>query len=298
MVRVGALPFRALALKYGFDYVWTEEIIDRKLTAALRVYNTELETWDFRVDNAVVLRIDPKIESGKVVLQIGSCTPASALEAARKVEDLVAAIDINMGCPKTFSVHGGMGACLLSNVDLAASIISTLATNLSVPVMAKIRLLDTTEKTIVFIQALEAAGCSAVTVHLRQRSVESTVPAASWQVMKQLVDALKIPLIANGDLYSRPAVREMLDKSSCHAVMIARPALLNASILRREEDGGPLPQLQVIYDYLSECTRYKPLHQNVKYTIMEVHFFLSLLDHHKNAFLYVTVLIPHTDDGG
>ena len=102
MVRVGNIPFRTLCLKYGFDYCWTEEIIDRKLISTQRVYNEQLGTWDFCVGGAVVLRIDPTLESGKIVLQIGSCTPALALEAAQKVQDLVAAVDINMGCPKTF----------------------------------------------------------------------------------------------------------------------------------------------------------------------------------------------------
>ena len=102
MVRVGNIPFRTLCLKYGFDYVWTEEIIDRKLTSTRRVYNEQLGTWDFCVGGAVVLRIDPILEKGKIVLQIGTCTPAFALEAAQKVQDLVAAVDINMGCPKTF----------------------------------------------------------------------------------------------------------------------------------------------------------------------------------------------------
>ena len=89
------------------------------------------------------------------------------------------------------SVHGGMGACLLSDVEKASSIIRHLSTNLTVPVMAKIRMLDTAADTIAFIRALAAAGCSAVTVHLRKRSVESTVPAANWEEMKQIVEGVR-----------------------------------------------------------------------------------------------------------
>ena len=84
-----------------------------------------------------------------------------------------------------------MGACLLSDVEKASSIIRHLATHLTIPVMAKIRILDTVADTIAFIQALQAAGCSAVTVHLRKRSVESTVPAANWEVMKEIVEGVR-----------------------------------------------------------------------------------------------------------
>lgn len=78
-------------------------------------------------------------------------------------------MDVNMGCPKKFSVQDGMGAALLDNEAGAASLIRALRTALPthVPVTCKIRLLDTPEKTLAFARAMAAAGCAAVGVHMR-----------------------------------------------------------------------------------------------------------------------------------
>lgn len=268
MVRAGSLPLRALSLKYEADLVWSEEIMDRKLISARRVYNEELKTVDFVIDkNTIILRISPEIERGKLILQMGTFTPNYALEAARKVENDVVAIDINMGCPKRFSTHCGGGAALLSNPLNACAIVRILSENLKIPVTCKIRLLDTVSETIQFIRQLEEAGVSAITVHLRKRGVESTVPA-ELLVMRELVLAAKVPLIANGDMYSQAAISQMLNESNCAGVMLGRPVLLNASILIKS--GKTLSQMTVLRDFITECIHYMPVYQVVKYTIMEM----------------------------
>jgi tRNA-dihydrouridine synthase 2 len=268
MVRAGSLPLRALSLKYEADLVWSEEIMDRKLISARRVDNEELKTVDFVIDkNTVILRISPEIERGKLILQMGTFTPTYALEAARKVENDVVAIDINMGCPKKFSTHCGGGAALLSNPLNACAIVRILSENLKIPITCKIRLLDTVSETIQFIRQLEEAGVSAITVHLRKRGVESTIPA-ELLVMRELVLAAKVPLIANGDMYSQKAISQMLNESKCAGVMLGRPVLLNASILIKS--GKTLSQMTVLRDFITECIRFMPVYQVVKYTIMEM----------------------------
>eukprot|EP00596_Hydrurales_sp_CCMP1899_P006875 CAMPEP_0119051694 /NCGR_PEP_ID=MMETSP1177-20130426/73236_1 /TAXON_ID=2985 /ORGANISM="Ochromonas sp, Strain CCMP1899" /LENGTH=401 /DNA_ID=CAMNT_0007031003 /DNA_START=254 /DNA_END=1459 /DNA_ORIENTATION=+ len=267
MVRAGSLPLRALSLKYEADLVWSEEIMDRKIISARRIDNEELKTVDFVIDKTVILRISPEIECGKLILQLGTFTPNYALEAARKVENDVVAIDINMGCPKKFSTHCGGGAKLLSNPENACAIVRILSENLKIPVTCKIRLLDTVLETIQFIRQLEEAGVSAITVHLRKRGVESTIPA-ELLVMKELVLAAKVPLIANGDMYTQEAITQMLNESKCSGVMLGRPVLLNASILIKS--GRTLSQMTVLLDFLTECIRYMPVYQVVKYTIMEM----------------------------
>ena len=272
MVRVSSCSFRVLSLKYGADLVWSEEIIDRRITRSKRVVNDKLGTIDYVDDRGSVLfRTDPIIEKGKIIFQIGTSDPDHALDAARKVENDVAGIDINMGCPMKFSLQGGMGQALLSNKELASSIIKKLRENISLPVSAKIRILDTVEDTIEFIRALEAAGVSAITVHLRKRGEESNVSARGWEIMKQLVDCASVPLIANGDLYTKEAVQNMKEKSGCASVMLARPTLVNASaLLYISNKSEPLGQLQQFREYLIECIRYDAPYQIVKYTIMEM----------------------------
>lgn len=97
-------------------------------------------TVDFidKNDGTVVFRTCPR-EKEKVVLQLGTASPERALKVAQMVENDVAAIDINMGCPKEFSIKGGMGAALLSDPDRAKSILNTLIQNVKIPVTCKIR---------------------------------------------------------------------------------------------------------------------------------------------------------------
>ncbi|XP_018326859.1 tRNA-dihydrouridine(20) synthase [NAD(P)+]-like isoform X3 [Agrilus planipennis] len=125
MVRVGTLPMRLLALGYGADIVYTEEIIDWKFLRSLRRINDALGTIDYldKSDGTVVFRTCAK-EKDKVVVQLGTCDPERALKVAKMIENDIAGIDINMGCPKEFSLKGGMGAALLSKPCKAKLILS------------------------------------------------------------------------------------------------------------------------------------------------------------------------------
>jgi tRNA-dihydrouridine synthase 2 len=88
-----------------------------------------------------ILRIDPELERNKLIYQMGTGESNLALPAATMVQNDVDGIDINMGCPKKFSVSGGMGSALLEDLPRACDIISTLRRNMNVPVSCKIRLL-------------------------------------------------------------------------------------------------------------------------------------------------------------
>jgi tRNA-dihydrouridine synthase 2 len=128
----------------------------------------------------------------------------------------VSGIDLNCGCPKLFSIKGGMGAALLRTPDLSISILNALVTNCSVPITCKIRLLDPTEsethieRTLDLLKRLEGTGISAIAIHCRftaQRPRE----AAHWDVFEQLASAIKIPIIANGDLWDMKDVQKFKD---------------------------------------------------------------------------------------
>jgi tRNA-dihydrouridine synthase 2 len=82
-------------------------------------------------------------------------------------ENDVAGIDINMGCPKKFSVEGGMGAALLTRPDKVLQIVSALVKSLSIPVTCKIRILPTIEETVALAKVIEAAGAAALAIHGR-----------------------------------------------------------------------------------------------------------------------------------
>uniref|UniRef100_A0A0X3NRP8 DUS-like FMN-binding domain-containing protein n=1 Tax=Schistocephalus solidus TaxID=70667 RepID=A0A0X3NRP8_SCHSO len=151
MVRVTTHPMRLLALQYGATYVYTEEIIDFKLLRTIRVENAKLRTTDFvHPDGTVVFRTSAE-EKGKVILQLGTADAKRALQAAKHVEKDVAGIDVNMGCPKEYSIKGGMGAALLKKPEVVREILTTLVNNLSIPVTCKIRILDSVSSPSVFI---------------------------------------------------------------------------------------------------------------------------------------------------
>lgn len=109
------------------------------------------------------------MEKGKVVLQLGTSDAERALKVARMFENDVAAIDINMGCPKEFSLKGGMGAALLTEPEQAKSILNTLVQNLKIPVTCKIRLLNEEDDTIKLAEEFQSTGISAIAVHGRKK---------------------------------------------------------------------------------------------------------------------------------
>ncbi|CAN0330889.1 unnamed protein product [Ectocarpus sp. 12 AP-2014] len=172
-----------------------------------------------------------------------------------------------MGCPKRFSLQGGMGAALLKQPEVAADIVGTLRRNLSVPVSVKIRLLETPGETVEFARRMEKAGACALSVHVRKVG-DTPASKARWEELRPVVDAVNIPVIANGDVYTRADMAGIKALSGCSSVMLARPALLNCSIFK--PDGHVLPLKEVIQQYLRECFRYDSVYQNAKYTVMEM----------------------------
>lgn len=176
----------------------------------------------------------------------------------------VAAIDVNMGCPKHFSVQGGMGAALLHKPEIAADIIATLRRNLNVPVSCKIRFTDVdAKKTIEFAQNMEKAGACALGIHARYIS-DRPIVKAHWDHLALIPSALSIPVLANGDINTREDIQQVKQLTGCDSVLIARGAILNASIFRPE---GPLPVLQVTQDYIDMAIRTHNIFQNTKYCV-------------------------------
>jgi len=105
MVRMNTLPFRQLALTHGADYVFSEEIIDRKLISCVRLENPIINTIDYIVskgDYGLVISLKPE-ERSKFILQIGTNNPETAVLAVDRLLPDIAGVDVNMGCPKSFS---------------------------------------------------------------------------------------------------------------------------------------------------------------------------------------------------
>jgi tRNA-dihydrouridine synthase 2 len=270
MVRVGTLPMRLLALEYGADLVYTEEIIDWKLSKTERRENKILGTVDFRdlKDGNIIFRTCER-ERGKVILQIGTANPERALETAKHVEKDVAGIDVNMGCPKEFSVKGGMGVALMANLENAKKVLETLVQNLEIPVTCKIRILSTAEETIRVVQELEKTGIKAIGIHGRTREERPQHPYHA-DVIRAVAGAVGIPVIANGgsrEISKHPDIYKFKEECGASSVMLARASGKNCSIFRKE---GLVPMEELILAYLKLSVDYDNPPHNSKYCIQGI----------------------------
>ncbi|XP_059617344.1 tRNA-dihydrouridine(20) synthase [NAD(P)+]-like [Phlebotomus argentipes] len=270
MVRIGTLPMRLLALRYGADIVYTEELVDFKILRSMRMVNDVLNTVDFvdPSDGSVVFRTSP-LEKERLVLQMGTACPKRALRVAKMIEKDVAAIDINMGCPKEFSIKGGMGAALLSDPERAKSILRTLIDNVRVPVTCKIRIFPKLEDTVKLVKEFEALGIAAIAIHGRTRDERPQHPVHP-DVIRAVAKEISIPVIANGgsrEICRHNDILKFREECGAQSVMIARAAEWNVSIFRKD---CMLPLDEVITEYLKLCVDFDNSAHNTKYCVQNM----------------------------
>ncbi|GMR53294.1 hypothetical protein PMAYCL1PPCAC_23489, partial [Pristionchus mayeri] len=269
MVRAGRTPLRVLSLDYGADLVYTEEIVDQKLLSATRKENHILGTIDYCIEDDVVLRIASERERGKVVLQIGTSNGESAAKVAEMVGRDVAAIDVNMGCPKPFSIQGGMGAALLTQTDRVKEILSSLVATSQVPVSCKIRVLDDPSSTLALARVIERTGVAAVGVHGRRRD-ERPGDSNREEEIREIVRSIGIPVIANGGSAEMQTHEELVafrERTGASSVMVARAALATPSIFRKE---GVYPMETEIRNFLQRACEWDENYTMTKYVVQRM----------------------------
>ncbi len=159
--------------------------------------------------------------------QLFGCEPkimAQAAEAAVAYHPDF--IDINMGCPAPKVIASGGGSALLKNIPLAAAIVKEVKRAVDVPVTVKMRI-GYDQNHIVAVdlaKALEQAGADAITVHGRTRE-QMYAPSADWSHIKDVKDAITVPVIGNGDITSAADAARMYEQTGCDMVMVGRGAM-------------------------------------------------------------------------
>ncbi|MGL4325626.1 MAG: tRNA dihydrouridine synthase DusB [Beijerinckiaceae bacterium] len=161
------------------------------------------------------------------VVQLAGCNPHWMAEGARIAEAQGACvIDINMGCPAKKVVGGWAGSALMRNLDLAQDLIRAVTTAVKIPVTLKMRLgwdIQSINAPDLGKRA-ENLGVKMLTVHGRTRQ-QFYKGRADWRAIRAVVDAVSIPVIANGDIATAADARTCLEESGAHAVMIGRACL-------------------------------------------------------------------------
>lgn len=174
-----------------------------------------------------------------------------------------------MGCPKKFSLLGGMGAALLKNSERAQEILKILVDNLSIPVTCKIRIFDDIEKTYELVDKLVSTGISAIGIHGRTPD-ERPQHNNRNEYLKKIAERINIPVIANGgskDIEKYKDIDKFKKSTGCTSVMIARAAQWNCSIFRKE---GLLPIDDIIKAYLKYAVDYNNPPANAKYCVQNI----------------------------
>ena len=218
MAGVTDSSFRKICKDFGADFVTTEMVSAKGL-----YYNSKktASLMDFS-----------ETEQPCAIQFFGSDADIMAKIAPILEKRGAAAIDINMGCPMPKIVGNGDGSALMKNPDLAGKIVKAVKSEVKIPVTVKIRKGWDSNTCVEFAKILEANGADGITVHARTKE-QLYSGKADLSAIREVKNAVKIPVIANGDIFSAEDAKNMLDITGCDGVMVGRGSLGNPFIFRQ-----------------------------------------------------------------
>ncbi len=231
MAGVTDLPFRLLCREQGAGLLCME------MVSAKAIYYNNRNTES-------LLEIHPNEKP--VSLQLFGSDPKIMSEMAKRIEERPFAIlDVNMGCPVPKVVKNGEGSALMKDPKLVYEIVSALVKAIEKPVTVKIRkgFDDDHVNAVEIARIAEEAGAAAVAVHGRTRE-QYYSGKADWDIIRQVKEAVSVPVIGNGDVTSPQKAAELVRLTGCDGIMIARGAQGNPWIFSEMihwEETGELP---------------------------------------------------------
>ena len=242
MAGVTDLPFRLLLKEQGAGLVCSE------MVSAKAIYYNNKNTEP-------LMMVDEK--ERPFSLQLFGSDPELMAEMVRKIEDRpFDIIDINMGCPVPKVVNNGEGSALMKQPLLAGKIIEAMAKATEKPVTVKIRkgFDDEHVNAVEMAHIAEESGAAAVAVHGRTRE-QYYHGKADWDIIRQVKEAVNIPVIGNGDINSSEAAKEIQKQTGCDGIMVARGLQGNPWLIGQILYGTPKPSIEEIVEMILRHAR-------------------------------------------
>ena len=220
MAGVTDLPFRMLCKEQGCGLLYTEMV-----SAKAILYKNK--------NTAELLTV--RDEERPIAVQLFGSDPEIMSSMAKLIEpgpfDI---IDVNMGCPVPKVVNNGEGSALMKNPKLVEEILTAMVKRLQKPVTVKFRkgFNDSCVNAVEIAKIAESCGVAAVAVHGRTRE-QYYSGKADWEIIRQVKEAVKIPVIGNGDIFTPEDAKAMLTETGCDGLMLARGARGNPWLFSR-----------------------------------------------------------------
>ena len=245
MAGVTDWAFRTVCAELGAAVTVTEMVSSRALVYQDKKSRGLLRKTPSGVCGAQIFGNDPAImaEAAGIALEISGCD----------------FIDINMGCPMPKIAGNGDGCALMQNVELAARIVESVAAAVSVPVTVKMRKGwdKGSVNCVELAQAVEAAGAAAVCVHGRTKTMLYS-GTADWDCIRAVREAVRIPVVANGDIFDAEAALRCEKRTGAELLMIGRSAFGNPWVFAQAQaalDGREIPALPPLDERMDTAMR-------------------------------------------
>jgi len=246
MVRYSKHPFRLLLREYNVDITYTPMILAHEFTRSPIARDSDFTTCE--------LERLPTSDGAEhaLIAQFASSDPEEFARAAEMIAPWVDGVDLNCGCPQSWAMKEGIGCSLMSNPELVADMVRAAKGRVGSEktVSCKIRIHKDLDETIRWVQRIEEAGVDFITVHGRTRSQRSSTPP-DYAAIRTIKAAVHVPVVANGDVYTRTDVHQIARLTGVDGVMAARGILEDPTLFSDRS----VPRRDCVLKFLEHAVR-------------------------------------------